>query len=96
MIDRELALLLLDRLIDLELERIAMANLLNFARVPESGLPLEWRPMVQASHDQMLRDIVSGKYAETRRAILDSTTDCPNALSLLESVLTGLAPIDDL
>lgn len=96
MTNKERILLILNRLIDLDVERIAMANLLKFARDRESRLPLEWRPMVRANHDQILRDIVSGKYVEIKQLIQDSTPECSDALSLLESALKGLVPIDDL
>ena len=88
--NKQLAIVLLNRLIDLDVERIAMANILDFVRDPVSAQPLDWRPTVWASHDQILRDIVSGKYAETLRAMQDSTSDCPDALSLLESASKGL------
>jgi hypothetical protein len=96
MTNQDRALAILDRLIALDVERIAMASLLDFVRDPATALPLEWRPRVRATHDQILRDIVSGKYVEMRQAIQESTPDCLDALSLLESALKGLAPIDDL
>jgi hypothetical protein len=96
MTDQERALVILDRLVELETERALMADLLNHARVPESGLPLEWRPMVQASRNQTLRDSVSAKYTDIRRSIEDSTPQCPGALSLLEPALKGQAEIDNL
>jgi hypothetical protein len=96
MTNKELVLVLLNRLIDLEVERIAMAGLLQLARVPKTGLPLDWHLEVRATHDQIFRDIVSGKYVETRQAIQESTPDCSNALSLLEKALKDLAQLDDL
>ena len=87
---RELAVALLHNLVDLEIERLAMANLLDFARHPETNQPLIWRPMVQPNRDEILRGIVYAKYAEIERELLESTSDCPDALSHLESVSKGL------
>ena len=88
--NRDLALVLLDRLADFETERIAMANLLDFARYPDTNRPLDWRPMVQASRSEKLRGIAYARYAEIERTLQDSTSDCPNALSLLELASRGL------
>ena len=96
MTNRELALTLLKRLIDLEVERIAMVNLLKFARVPDTGLPLDWRREVRATREQISQDVEFAKYAALRQSILDATPEDSTVFSLLESVLKGLAPIEDL
>jgi hypothetical protein len=85
---RELALVLLRQLIDLELEQIAMARVLGICQNAEGHEPPDWREMVlRFRNDEILRDRVAAKYADTERLLLAATSDCPNALSLLVSVL---------
>lgn len=90
MTQKELALALFHRLIDLEIEQLAMSGLLDSRILPESQLE-PWRPKLRRIRaEQTFRDIVCAKYEHIEQLLLASTDECPDALSLLESIAQGL------
>ena len=86
--NRDLALDLLDRLIDLECERNAMAAILNTVTVGPERQPLIWKSDIQnhCEDNQPVRDAIAYRYAAIKESLRSSTPDCPNALSLLLKV----------
>lgn len=86
--NRELALELLQRLIDLETERSSMAWILEFAKDPQTQQPVDWRSILRKdfSEGEVIRDGVLERYAQVRKSLLAAKPDCPDALSLLLSV----------
>jgi hypothetical protein len=84
---RELALELVDRLIDLETQRDAAAGLLLFARDKDTNQPLDWRPLVRTHcyDGEIIRGTVAHKYEPLKEYLLASEPDCPEVLSRLLS-----------
>jgi hypothetical protein len=85
--NRELALELLQRLIDLEAERLAMAGILILAKT-QDGQPLDWKNIVKSDCGPFgkSRDIVRRNFAKLEEQLQSSTPDCADALSLLGSI----------
>jgi hypothetical protein len=90
--NRDAAVALMYRLIELEVTQSAMIAVLDTCRDVDLHRPLIWRPLVQSHRtDERLREAVRGRYDAIERAMLASTGDCPEALSLLSSMLPNLA-----
>ena len=90
MTQKELALVLFNRLIDLEVEQVAMAGVLDSRLQPDSQIQ-PWRPKVRTLREsKTLRDTARAKYEHIEQSLLASTDECPGALSLLVSVARGL------
>jgi hypothetical protein len=88
--NKELALILLQRLIDLEVEINVMADLLNRCWDTEKGQGLNWRSFVEkARENSEITDAIVSKYAQVKEQMQASTSECPDALSLLESAAKG-------
>jgi hypothetical protein len=86
--NRELAIDLLTRLIDLECERNAMAAILATVTVGPDHRPLDWKSSVQGHCHQgeIVRDAIEYRYAAIKESLRSSSPDCPDALSLLLKV----------
>jgi hypothetical protein len=83
--NRELAIDLLNRLIDLECERNAMAAILKTVTVGPDHRPIDWKSDVQSlcNVNRTIRDAIDHRYAEIKESLRSSSPDCPDALSLL-------------
>jgi hypothetical protein len=83
---KKLVLALIDRLIDLETERIAMAGILQNVKTQYS-LPLDWRSEVR-SHcypEEIIRGAAVEKYAQLRQSVFGCASDT-QTVSVLELI----------
>lgn len=87
--NKDLALIILKRLIDLETQQTAMRGILDNCKNVDTRELLDWRPMVRRE-SSTLREMIHARYADIERKVLASKSDCPDALSLLESVSKDL------
>jgi hypothetical protein len=88
--NKEMALLLLQRLIDLEVEINVMAELLSRFWDKEKFQAFPWRQWVnEARETSEITDAIVSKYAQLKEQMQASTSECPDALSLLVSAAKG-------
>jgi hypothetical protein len=85
--NRDLALTILQRLSDLEIENYAMAELLNNCWDVDKQQGIYWRPLVDQTRARPdFRQSVLSSHDSLRERLQVSTSDCPEALSLLASI----------
>jgi hypothetical protein len=90
---KELAITVFDRLVELETRNIAMSAILDLCYVEQQGIrqPLQWKESErQMRENQTTQGVVNARFSEIQRSILAATDGCPDALSLLALVAKGL------